>query len=925
MKKLRALGLLVSLLVLLVILMLVPPAALAQQAASLRSAHVDPAPSAGLSSLSSGAQGPISAALGKDDSAYWIHAIAGGLRGENPRQALTTDFTKQGAEVRSHDLRWSLEARSFGYGDALGPLKAVAPQAKVNHVEYRRDGVTEWYENGPLGLEQGFTLAHRPTKATEKKNTQPLTLELVLHGDLIAAFDPGGKTLELREKKGKPALRYTGLTARDATGRELQSWLELKGDRLQVRVDDAEARYPVVIDPWIQQAELTASDGAADDYFGSSIAVSGSTVVVGAPSLFAQGAAYVFVESGGTWSQQAELIASDGAAKDQFGDSVSVSGSTIVVGARLHQVGSNVAQGAVYVFFGTGGTWSQQAELTASNGAADDQFGWSVAASGSTVVVGTPYHISPQGEPLGAAYVFAESGGTWSQQAELATADPGADNNIGWSVAISGSTIVATGIDTYLGQLAAFVFAQNGTTWSEQVELSELDSGITAVAVDGSTIVLGDTYAGPNIQQGAAYVFVESGGTWSQQAMLTASDGAAFDHFGSSVAVSGSTVVVGSPNGGDSNSMFGAAYVFVESGGAWSQQAELIASDEAPDDSFGGCVAVSGSALVVGAPNHTVGSNIFQGAAYGFGSSGPLYTLSAAPSSLSVGQGGQGTSTFTITPWDGFSGSVLFSILGLPSGVTAAFDPNPATSATTLTVTPSGKAAANTSEFFVFGTSGSLVQDAPLVLTVMAAPVVTLSSTSLNFGDEAISGTSGAKAVTVENTGTVTLDISNIGASAEFEISGNTCGATLAARKTCKVSVTFAPTQFGAVTGTLTFTDNALSSPQTVTLSGTGIAQAALTPASYTFKETRVGDTSYVHKFTLRNNLPTTLTDISYSTTGPFAVSASTCGTNLNSKATCTISVTFSPTQTGTASGTLSVTDSANNSPQTSSMTGSGD
>jgi hypothetical protein len=168
------------------------------------------------------------------------------------------------------------------------------------------------------------------------------------------------------------------------------------------------------------------------------------------------------------------------------------------------------------------------------------------------------------------------------------------------------------------------------------------------------------------------------------------------------------------------------------------------------------------------------------------------------------------------------------------------------------------------------------------------------------------------------------LDISGIAPSAQFEISGNTCGATLAVRKTCKVSVAFTPTQLGAVTGTLTFTDNALNSPQTVPLSGTGIAQAALTPASYTFKETKVGDTSYAHKFTLRNNLPTTLTGISYSTTGPFAVSASTCGTTLNSEATCAISVTFTPTQTGAASGTLSVTDSANNSPQSSNLTGTG-
>ena len=145
----------------------------------------------GLSSLPPDAQGPISAALGKDDSVYWVHRSAKGLRGENPRQALVAVFTREGAEVRSHNLRWRLETRSYGYGDALHPVKAVAPRAKANRVEYRRDGVTEWYENGPLGLEQGFTLAHRPGKA----NGKALTVELALRGDFVAALEPGGREL----------------------------------------------------------------------------------------------------------------------------------------------------------------------------------------------------------------------------------------------------------------------------------------------------------------------------------------------------------------------------------------------------------------------------------------------------------------------------------------------------------------------------------------------------------------------------------------------------------------------------------------------------------------------------------------------------------------------------------------------------------
>jgi hypothetical protein len=129
----------------------------------------------------------------------------------------------------------------------------------------------------------------------------------------------------------------------------------------------------------------------------------------------------------------------------------------------------------------------------------------------------------------------------------------------------------------------------------------------------------------------------------------------------------------------------------------------------------------------------------------------------------------------------------------------------------------------------------------------------------------------------------------------------------------------------GAMTGTLSFTDNASGSPQNVSLSGTGEAQATLTPSSHTFPKTKVGSTSAAYKLTLKNNLATTLTGVSYSTKAPFAASASTCTVTLESKKSCTISVTFSPTKTGTATGTLTVVDSANDSPQTSSLTGTGD
>ena len=305
-----------------------------------------------------------------------------------------------------------------------------------------------------------------------------------------------------------------------------------------MRVEDGGARYPVVVDPWIQQAELTASDGAAQDYFGYSVAVSGSTMVVGAPkhtvgSNQYQGAAYVFAASGGKWVQQAELTASNGVANDWFGSSVAVNGSTVVVGATGHYASASDTQGAAYVFVESGGKWSQQAELEPSDGKGVGGFGYSVAVSGGTAVVGYVNQIVGSERFAGAAYVFVESGGTWSQQAELTASDGMNGDNFGCSVAVDGSTVVV---------------------------------GANAHPLNPAT--------GP----GAAYVFVQNGETWSQQAELAASDGAGLDWFGNSVAVSGSTVVVGAYYHNVSGSSVlnqGAAYVFVQSGGTWSQQAEL--------------------------------------------------------------------------------------------------------------------------------------------------------------------------------------------------------------------------------------------------------------------------------------------------------------------------------------------------------------
>ena len=363
-----------------------------------------------------------------------------------------------------------------------------------------------------------------------------------------------------------------------------------------------------------QQAELTAADGAAGDRFGISVAISGSTAVVGADGRNSYtGAVYVFVRSGKSWSQQAELTAADGAGGDVFGYSVAISRSTVVVGAL-----GTANNGAVYVFVRSGKNWSQQAELAAPDGDAENAFGWSVAISGSTVVVGNGDNPNS-----GAVYVFVRSGKTWSQQAEL-TADGSTDDSFGYSVAIFGSTAVVGAIQVSTSTAAfdsgaVYVFVRSGKTWSQRAELTAANAAANnffgySVVISRSTMVVGAVGANsptrvPNV--GAAYVFVRSGETWSQQAELTAANAATHDAFGWSVAISGSTAVVGAFG---RNSYTGTAYVFVRSGKSWSQRAELTVRNGTSNDQFGQSVAISGSTAVVGAD----GRNSYTGAVYVF-------------------------------------------------------------------------------------------------------------------------------------------------------------------------------------------------------------------------------------------------------------------------------------------------------------------
>ncbi len=308
-----------------------------------------------------------------------------------------------------------------------------------------------------------------------------------------------------------------------------------------------------------------------------------------------------------------------------------------------------------------------------------------------------------------------------------------------------------------------------------------------------------------------------------------------------------------------------------------------------------------------------------------FDSKGNLYGATGQGGNLSgsncSGSSGCGV-VFELSPPSGGSGSWAETVLYTFDGGDDGADPSASVIFAKGNVYGTAYSGGDMSGSNCVGTGGCGVV---FELSPRQAPAVALSPVALNFGNQIVDTTSAVRKVTATNTGAVTLNISAITASTSFEISANTCGAQLAVGMSCKVSITFAPSKLGEISGTLSFADDAMNSPQTVPLSGNGIEPATLTPASATYAEQKVGTSSTPKTFTLTNNQSVALTSIAISTTGDFAVSATTCGTSLAAKQNCSVGVTFMPTQTGTRTGQLKVSDSAHNSPQSSSLSGTGD
>ena len=383
---------------------------------------------------------------------------------------------------------------------------------------------------------------------------------------------------------------------------------------------------------WVQHQKLNLSDAAADDEFGTTLAMSGDYAIVGVPRKDDigknAGAAYIFARQGTQWVEQMKLVSLDAKAGDYFGISVAIAGNTALIGA--HRANNPVADaGAAYIFERRGNTWIQTAVLTAPDASRFANFGFSVGTDGNTAIIGA-IRDDEAGENAGAAYIFARDLSGWIFQKKLIGNNTEANDNFGYAVDVDGDFAIATSPGNK-GTGAAYIYKrEEGRFWLQKrnrtrIRMIPIDpDGATSfgvsVDISGETVVIGARggIVGEDAV-GAAYIFTQNEPPfWNQHTKLVASDRNSGDQLGSAVAISGTEIITGAPNHSAGGPSSGAAYIFEQKeGGGWVENIKLSDGETASEDQFGISVAIHGNIAISGAQqNDDIAPN--AGAAYIF-------------------------------------------------------------------------------------------------------------------------------------------------------------------------------------------------------------------------------------------------------------------------------------------------------------------
>jgi IPT/TIG domain-containing protein len=617
-----------------------------------------------LAKLSPLARASIAAAVAAKEPSYAIHTTAGGLEAQNPAQGLRLSFARSGPRVSAHGVDLGLRLEALDSGSSRRALGGAEPHASGNRVVYAHAGVSEWYVNSTLGLEQGFTLAHAP-RAGE---AGALTLELRAGGDVTPTLAADGQSVDFSNLSGH-GLRYGAVSAVDADGRSLPSTLTLVGHRVLLHIDAARASFPVRIDPLIEQDPEKLLEAVLKERgtsFGRSVAISadGNTVLVGGPGGTSEaGAGWMFTRSGTAWTQQGKKLQIPVAAKDAtcseevedpaeepgecgLGWSVALSadGNTALLGAP----NAMEQEGTAWVFNRSmvEGEWSLT-QLKLPEPQPKGHYGRSVAlsADGDTALIGAP------AEGAGRAWAFSRTAEGWSgPPASLAGGERSGDSRFGRSVALSGDgeTALVGGPGDNVGTGAAWGFSATPSGWvvdGAKIVGTGASFGAhfglgLALSADGAMALIG-AYGNAS-DSGAVWSYTQTGGSFVQLGAPLVGPAASGEgepeeeSFGYAVALSpsGNAAVIGAPR---AKSGRGATLVYEREGAGWKAVRELVGGvGEEARARFGASVAVSSDAatLVVGGPRQ-------------LGSGGAAWVFSRGPSvevvSPNVGPSGGGT------------------------------------------------------------------------------------------------------------------------------------------------------------------------------------------------------------------------------------------------------------------------------------------
>lgn len=566
-------------------------------------------------------------------------------------QSLKGCFDERGAHFSSPGTTaLTLRLDTVGRGSRQTSVKSAKPVIADNRVTYTHESITEWWRALPVGFEQGFTVAKRPSG----------------EGNLTLAL-ASSETSDLRDGTlAWDKFRYGGLVVTDATGKVVPSTLKNERKGVVLAIDDAQAEFPLSIDPvlWTEQ-RVTSSDNAVLQLFGWAVAMdaAGTTALISGPFWndvdpsqptpvpAPPGAVYVFANTGGVWTQTQKIQPSDSSPGDNFGYALAISGTTAVITSFPEDAYANFPGGnAVYVFTASGGTWTQQQKLVPSdNPPGSASFGYVVAVDGSTIVAGAP-GTNGANVAQGAAYIFSLQNGTWTQTQELTQAAGATYDYFGYGVAVHGNVVVvgsgeAAGSKKQVG--AAYVYAPSAGTWEQVQKLTPPDGTVyaafgSAFALDDTTMLVGANYQVVNgINSGAVYVFTQSDGVWTETQELGPSDGQGFGFFGISVALSDGRALIGARQ----SNAIGKAYLFTSAAGVWTQDQELSASDGVAGDEFGATVALGGNSALVGAP--TAGP-AWNGVSYFYIEPPPIADILPASLSFAFTTGGSGSGSLSI-------------------------------------------------------------------------------------------------------------------------------------------------------------------------------------------------------------------------------------------------------------------------------------